>query len=91
MLTLCNRPDSEPEKENKKEVDAETIAAQQRETVPIEERIVRFKDMLAEKDVSYAYTRKFSLNNNILFFRLVHFRPGRRSSTKLSLIRGIYY
>jgi hypothetical protein len=38
-------------KENPKALDPEAIAAQQRETIPIEERIVKFKELLAEKEV----------------------------------------
>ncbi len=44
----------EPEKEVKKDpaTEAEILAAKQRETMPVEERIKMFKDMLIEKDVS---------------------------------------
>ena len=42
----------EPEAEVKKELDPEAKAAILRETIPIEERIIVFKQMLEEKDVS---------------------------------------
>lgn len=48
-----NYRESETESENKKEPDAEMIAAKQRETLPLEERVEMFKGLLAEKQVCY--------------------------------------
>ena len=44
---------SDSESDVKKEPDAELIAAKQRETLPLEERVEMFKGLLAEKEVSY--------------------------------------
>lgn len=42
----------EPEHQPKKELDPEAKAAVLRETIPIEERVIVFRQMLEEKEVS---------------------------------------
>lgn len=86
---------SDSENEGKKEPDAELIAAKQRETLPLEERVEMFKGLLAEKEVILYFIYLHLFYSSFLFIftfdRSVHFQLGRKSFIKLSLIHGIYY
>lgn len=50
---MFRKAEEEAEKEIKKDpaTEAELLAAKQRETIPLEERIEMFKNMLIEKEV----------------------------------------
>ena len=54
-IILYFRKSEDQEKDVKKDPasEAELMAAKQRETIPLEERIQMFKEMLIEKDVIY--------------------------------------
>ncbi len=54
FLFKSNRKSEDEEKEAKKDgtTEAELMAAKQRETIPLEERIKMFKAMLIEKEVN---------------------------------------
>ena len=83
------------DKKNDNKSEAEVLAAKQRETLPIEERIQMFKSMLLEKEVEFYYylngiIMKTFLTNLIIIFRYQHFPPGRKNYTRLSSINGIY-
>lgn len=66
------RKNDEEEKETKKDpaTEAEVIAARQRETIPLEERIQMFKTMLIEKDVCTLPI----LPNYLIFLEPLEFR-----------------
>lgn len=57
IISLIRPDNNEPIKKEKKEVptnsgnEAEILAAKQRESLPVEERISMFKSMLLEKEV----------------------------------------
>ena len=60
-VTICRLSEEKPEEEKKTTIDnskeaaieAEVQAARQRAVVPLEIRMKQFRDMLAEKDVSW--------------------------------------
>ena len=87
LFTL--RKNEEEEKDAKKDAatEAELQAAKQRETIPLEERIKMFKEMLIEKKVRALFivtSLLIELSN-----RCQRFLPGKRSCIKSFLTPGI--
>ena len=69
-------------------IEAEVRAARERALVPLDIRVKSFKEMLREKEVTYCTLDLFE-NKLTHIFRSRHSARGRRSCTRLCLIRDI--
>lgn len=77
-------------------IEAEVRAARERALVPLETRVISFKEMLKEKDVrsvwpNFAQFQKhFTKQIKLSFRRYLHSVHGRRNCIRLYSIRGTF-